>query len=178
MGRPVGHILSNLDNYDRMIADIQEVLASLIPKEVEVRNNGGDWFTMRIQPYRTMDNVIEGAVVNFVNITSRKQMEEDIKKQLSEKELLLREVHHRIKNNIAAVGSLLSLQIQSVSKQGGPLCFAGRRRPCKQHESPLRQTPDQERLRRRLGEELYGRPYRFCAKSISREKATSQSIPK
>ncbi|MDZ7794570.1 MAG: PAS domain-containing protein [Spirochaetia bacterium] len=117
VGRPVGHIVSNLENYDRMIADIQEVLESLIPKEVEVRNNGGDWFTMRILPYRTMDNVIEGAVINFVNITSRKQMEDELKKQLSEKELLLREVHHRIKNNIASVGSLLSMQIQSVSNQ-------------------------------------------------------------
>ena len=72
---------------------------------------------MRIQPYRTMDHVIEGAVVNFVNISSRKQMEEDIKRQLSEKELLLREVHHRIKNNIAMVESLLSMQIRSVSNE-------------------------------------------------------------
>ena len=117
VGRPVGHIVSNLDNYDRMITDIKEVLEDLIPKEVEVRNTRGDWFTMRILPYRTMDNVIEGAVINFVNITSRKQIEDELKKQLSEKELLLREVHHRIKNNIASVESLLSMQIQSVTNE-------------------------------------------------------------
>jgi two-component sensor histidine kinase/PAS domain-containing protein len=117
VGRPVGHILSNLDNYDRMTADIKEVLEGLVPKEVEVRTTGGEWFTMRVLPYRTMDNVIEGAVINFVKITDRKQMEEDIKKQLSEKELLLREVHHRIKNNIASVESLLSMQIQSVTNE-------------------------------------------------------------
>ncbi len=117
VGRPVGHIVPNLENYDRLVPDIQEVLESLIPKEVEVCNNEGDWFTMRILPYRTMENVIEGAVINFVNITSRKQMEDELKRQLSEKELLLREGHHRIKNNIASVESLLSMQIRSVSSQ-------------------------------------------------------------
>jgi two-component system, chemotaxis family, CheB/CheR fusion protein len=117
IGRPVGHIVSNLDNYDNMIADIQEVLASLTPKEMEVRNSRGDWFTMRILPYRTMDNIIKGAVINFVNITRRRQMEDELKKQLSEKEILLREVHHRIKNNISTIGSLLSLQIQSVTNE-------------------------------------------------------------
>ncbi|MFO7731082.1 MAG: chemotaxis protein CheB, partial [Spirochaetia bacterium] len=41
IGRPVGHIVSNLENYDNMIADIREVIETLIPKEVEVRNSKG-----------------------------------------------------------------------------------------------------------------------------------------
>jgi len=48
------------------------------------------------------------------DITERKQAEEAIKKQLEEKEILLREVHHRIKNNMANVESLLSLQAGSI----------------------------------------------------------------
>ncbi len=103
VGRPVGHILSNLENYDRLSADIQEVLESLAPKEMEVRNTKGDWFSLRIRPYITTDNVIEGAVINFLNITTRKQ-----------KELLLREVHHRIKNNIFSLDSLFSMQIETL----------------------------------------------------------------
>ncbi|MFO7849791.1 MAG: chemotaxis protein CheB [Spirochaetia bacterium] len=117
VGRPVGHIVSNLENYDRLIEDTQEVLDNLLTKEAEVRNKKGDWFSMRIQPYRTTDNVIEGAVITFVNITRRKEMEDELKKQLSEKETLLREVHHRIKNNIASVESLLSMQIDSVTNK-------------------------------------------------------------
>jgi two-component system CheB/CheR fusion protein len=115
IGRPVGHIVSNLDNYDSMVPDIREVLESLVPKEVEVRNSRGEWFTMRILPYRSLDGRIEGAVINFVNITRLKKIEEELKKQLSDKEMLLREIHHRIKNNIASIGSLLSMQLQTVN---------------------------------------------------------------
>jgi len=49
----------------------------------------------------------------MLDITERKRAEEEIQKQLVEKEILLREVHHRIKNNIASLESLLSLQIRS-----------------------------------------------------------------
>ncbi len=69
MGRPVGHIVSNLMGYERLVADAQEVLDTLVPKEVEVQTRSGGWYTMRILPYRTLDNVIEGVVISFVDIT-------------------------------------------------------------------------------------------------------------
>ena len=74
VGRPVGHIVSNLVGYDRLVADVKTVLDSLIPKEVEVQTLAGAWYTMRLLPYRTMDNVIEGAVITFVDITEMKKM--------------------------------------------------------------------------------------------------------
>jgi len=69
VGRPVGHVVSNLVGYDRLVADVQSVLDTLVPKEVDVQTLEGEWYTLRIMPYRTMDNVIEGAVVTFVDIT-------------------------------------------------------------------------------------------------------------
>jgi two-component system CheB/CheR fusion protein len=51
------------------MADVQSVLATLVPKEAEVQTTNGQWFRMRIFPYRTLDNVIEGAVLSFVEIT-------------------------------------------------------------------------------------------------------------
>jgi two-component system, chemotaxis family, CheB/CheR fusion protein len=69
VGRPVGHILSNLTGYDRLVADVKTVLDTLIPQEVDVQTTDGKWYLLRIQPYRTMDNVIEGAVITFVDIT-------------------------------------------------------------------------------------------------------------
>ena len=80
VGRPVGHIVSNLVGYDRLVADVQAVLDSLIPKEVEVQTTAGAWYMMRIMPYRTMDNVIEGAVITFVDITEMKQAREALRK--------------------------------------------------------------------------------------------------
>lgn len=80
LGRPLGHIMSNLVGYDRMTADVQKVLDTLIPVEVEVQTTDGKYYTMRIQPYRTLENVIEGAVVTFVDITEMKETREQLKK--------------------------------------------------------------------------------------------------
>jgi two-component system CheB/CheR fusion protein len=74
VGRPVSHLVSNLAGYDSLVEDVQGVLNTLVFKEVDVQTKGGKWFTMRIQPYRTMDNAIEGAVITFVDITEKKYM--------------------------------------------------------------------------------------------------------
>ena len=70
IGRPVAHLVSNLVGYNRLVADVQEVLATLVTREVDVLTQEGRNYTMRIQPYRTLDNVIEGAVISFVDITA------------------------------------------------------------------------------------------------------------
>lgn len=72
VGRPLGHIVSNLLGYDRLVSDVQEVLETLIPKEVEVKTQAAAWFLLRIRPYRTLENVIEGAVITFTEITEQK----------------------------------------------------------------------------------------------------------
>ena len=79
VGRPVGHLVSNLVGYDQLVADVREVLDSLIPKEIEVQSKAGAWYSMRIRPYRTLDNVIEGAVVTFVEITEQKRVQESLR---------------------------------------------------------------------------------------------------
>lgn len=79
MGRPVAHIASNLIGYGAMVEDAKSVLDNLIPKEKEVQSTEGSWFTMRIQPYRTIENVIEGVVLTFVDITEKKKVQETLK---------------------------------------------------------------------------------------------------
>ncbi|SMF41933.1 chemotaxis protein CheB [Desulfovibrio gilichinskyi] len=76
IGRPVGHIVSKMVGYDSLIIDVQSVLETLLPKELEVQTTEGKWYTMRIQPYRTIENVIEGVVITFVDITEMKKSRE------------------------------------------------------------------------------------------------------
>jgi len=73
VGRPLGHIVSNLQGYDRLVLDVQDVLDTLTPKEVEVRTRAGAWHLLRIRPYRTLENVIEGAVITFMDVTEQKR---------------------------------------------------------------------------------------------------------
>jgi two-component system CheB/CheR fusion protein len=80
VGRPVAHIVSNLVGYDSLVADIKAVLANLVPIEREVQTEEGRWYTLRIQPYRTLENVIEGAVISFVDITEIVRVREELHK--------------------------------------------------------------------------------------------------
>lgn len=79
IGRPIKDISTNL-KYDNLIQDMREVLDSLIPKETEAQTENGNWFLMRILPYRTVNDVIEGVVVTFIDITQRKQVEEELRR--------------------------------------------------------------------------------------------------
>jgi two-component system CheB/CheR fusion protein len=78
-GRPVAHVVSNLTGYDRLVADTQSVLDTLIHKEVEVQTTAGKWYSLHIQPYRTLANVIEGAVMTFVEITEVVRIREELR---------------------------------------------------------------------------------------------------
>ena len=69
IGRPVGHIVSNLVGYTSLVADVRAVLDTLASKEVQVQTIEGKSYAMRIRPYRTLENAIEGAVISFVDIT-------------------------------------------------------------------------------------------------------------
>ncbi|MFZ4440061.1 MAG: chemotaxis protein CheB [Syntrophales bacterium] len=80
VGRPVAHIASNLVGYGRLVADTEAVLDTLIPKEAVVQTTEGRWYNMRIQPYRTLENVIEGAVITFVDITEMEKTREALRK--------------------------------------------------------------------------------------------------
>jgi two-component system CheB/CheR fusion protein len=72
VGRPLGHTVSNLVNYDRLVADVQGVLHTLVPTKVEVQTRAGAWFVLNIRPYRTAENVVEGAVITFTEVTALK----------------------------------------------------------------------------------------------------------
>jgi two-component system, chemotaxis family, CheB/CheR fusion protein len=72
VGRPVGDLTSRLPNYHHLSEDIQSVLETLVPSGAEVQTRTGGWYLLQIRPYRTQENVIEGAVITFTDITEVK----------------------------------------------------------------------------------------------------------
>ncbi len=75
------------------------------------RHKNGDWrwFEATGKPFRTSTGEIR-AIVDTRDITERKKSDEQIQESLMRKESLLREIHHRVKNNLQVISSLLSLQ--------------------------------------------------------------------
>jgi two-component system CheB/CheR fusion protein len=85
IGRPLQHVVSNL-KYQKMITDVAEVINNLTPKECEVQTAEEIWFNMRIIPYRTMDNRIDGAVLTFSSIEDQKKGQKQLESLLLESE--------------------------------------------------------------------------------------------
>ena len=77
VGRPLSDIKSELQGAD-LLAEAQAVLTTLVPIEREVRTTVGDSYLARVQPYRTLDDVVDGVVLTFVPLTDFKQLEEDL----------------------------------------------------------------------------------------------------
>ena len=98
VGRPLAPTVLNLTSYDTLVADVQLVLKTLIPKEVEVQNTEGRWYAMRIIPYRTLDNVIEGAAITFSDITEMVKVRDELKKanNLLRLAVVVRDAHDAI----------------------------------------------------------------------------------
>ncbi|MFT3914905.1 MAG: chemotaxis protein CheB [Anaeromyxobacteraceae bacterium] len=82
-GRPVTDIATELD-YADLADDAREVLRSLVFKEKQVPARNGRWFTVRILPYRTLENVIDGVVITFTDVTDTKVLEERLRQQAAE----------------------------------------------------------------------------------------------
>lgn len=79
IGRPLEHIAHNLE-YGALIADAERVLNELVEVEKEIQARNGKWFLVRVRPYRRGDNVIDGVVMTFTNISEQKRVQEELTK--------------------------------------------------------------------------------------------------
>jgi two-component system CheB/CheR fusion protein len=95
VGRPITDLASDL-LYPDLVKDAQEVLRTLVFSERSITTGNGRWFTVRIMPYRTVDNRIDGVVITFADITAAKNVEAE-----------LREQHRRMTRQAAAQGLAL-----------------------------------------------------------------------
>jgi two-component system CheB/CheR fusion protein len=79
VGRPLSDLASMLI-YPELHADAKETLRTLVPSEKEVATTEGRWYSVRIMPYRTLANVIQGAVITFFDISAAKELESRLRK--------------------------------------------------------------------------------------------------
>jgi two-component system CheB/CheR fusion protein len=79
IGRPLSELASTL-LYPELHADVKETLRTLAFCEKQIATSDGHWFTVRIMPYRTLTNVIQGVVITFVDITVAKELESRLRK--------------------------------------------------------------------------------------------------
>jgi len=82
-GRPITDITTDLD-YPEMAADAREVLRTLVFIEKQIATRDGRWFLVRIMPYRTLENRIDGVVITFSNITEAKRLEAQLRQARAE----------------------------------------------------------------------------------------------
>ncbi|MFM2088945.1 MAG: hypothetical protein RLZZ237_3814 [Pseudomonadota bacterium] len=81
--RPLSDIVNDLD-YPGLEDDALEVIRSLVFCERQVPTKTGRWYNVRIMPYRTIENVIDGVVVTFINITESKLLEAQLRQMQSD----------------------------------------------------------------------------------------------
>jgi chemotaxis methyl-accepting protein methylase len=80
VGRPITDLASDL-LYPELVTDAHEVLRTLVFSERAISTKDGRWFTVRVMPYRTMDNRIDGVVITFADITASKKVEAGLRSE-------------------------------------------------------------------------------------------------
>ncbi len=75
LGRMISDIAMKI-RYEDLIVDIRSVLDTLNTKEKEVQTREGRWYKLKILPYRTIENVIDGVVITFSDIDLLKKIQE------------------------------------------------------------------------------------------------------
>lgn len=83
IGRPIEHISYNVNNGEKMLSDITEVLNTGQSSEKEVQNRNGRWYLKRVFPYLNEHKEIQGVVITFIDISNIKRVQVELEESES-----------------------------------------------------------------------------------------------
>jgi len=117
VGQPVNILFATKKEYDRVYKSISK--KGIFTGEIVNKRSNGETFVSLLSSSVIMDpsGNHQGSMGVSRDITERKKIDKQIKDSLKEKEVLLQEVHHRVKNNLQVISSILSLQSNYVKDE-------------------------------------------------------------
>jgi len=83
IGRPLSDLTTSLQ-YPELSEDARDTLRTLRPSEKEIRSHDERWFSIRIMPYRRLNNLIDGVVITLFDITATKNLEAALRESSGE----------------------------------------------------------------------------------------------
>jgi two-component system CheB/CheR fusion protein len=125
-GRPITDFAHQLE-YNDLVKDTRTVLAEFTPIRREIHSNNNRWYDVRMRPYRTADDKIDGVVITFVDITEHHNVEQALRQSELRQRLLLSELTHRVRNVLAVIQAIARQTLRgSQSKEAFVDQFGGR----------------------------------------------------
>jgi two-component sensor histidine kinase/PAS domain-containing protein len=108
-------------NADEVLGKFEELksvyMARKSESEVFLGEPLNQWIQAQITPIYDDEDIFQGHLLIIQDINKRKKLEDELKKSLEEKDLMMKEIHHRVKNNFMIIQSLLQLQSRHINDE-------------------------------------------------------------